>query len=148
MGNEIFSSLKQNFKSDNASSNNLKSSAWNTFFLKVRQQCNTILYFNKSKNTSKTFIQWRFQFLLICNSLFHQSQLEIWSVTVVLFTKSMELPMTLTTPWCTTSGSCQSTSSQIPRTCCKGVTLTNYTSAPTSCHASVNPGTYKRVTAF
>ena len=49
------------------------------------------------------------------------------------------------TPWCTTSGSCQATVSQIPRTCCKGVTLTNYTSAPSTCHASVSPGTYKRV---
>ncbi|XP_078327036.1 uncharacterized protein LOC111126690 isoform X2 [Crassostrea virginica] len=47
------------------------------------------------------------------------------------------------TPWCTTSGSCQDTSSQIPRTCCKDVTLNNYTSAPSTCHASVNSGTYK-----
>ena len=49
------------------------------------------------------------------------------------------------TPWCTTSGSCQDTSSQIPRTCCKDVTLNNYTSAPSTCHASVNSGTYKPV---
>nr|XP_022323095.1 uncharacterized protein LOC111124493 isoform X12 [Crassostrea virginica] len=47
-----------------------------------------------------------------------------------------------TTPWCTTSGTCQATASQIPKTCCKDVTLTNYTSAPPACHASVNPGTY------
>ena len=49
------------------------------------------------------------------------------------------------TPWCTESGTCQDTISQIPRTCCKDVTLTNYTSAPPSCHVSVNTGTYKMV---
>ena len=49
------------------------------------------------------------------------------------------------TPWCTTSGSCQATYSQIPKTCCTYVTLANYTSAPSSCHASVNPETYKLV---
>nr|XP_022323092.1 uncharacterized protein LOC111124493 isoform X10 [Crassostrea virginica] len=47
-----------------------------------------------------------------------------------------------TTPWCTTSGTCQATASQIPKTCCKDVTLANYSSAPSPCHASVNPGTY------
>ena len=49
------------------------------------------------------------------------------------------------TPWCTTSGSCEATASQIPKTCCKDVTLANYTSAHSSCHASVNPETYKLV---
>ena len=49
------------------------------------------------------------------------------------------------TLWCTTDGSCQATVSQIPRTCCKDVTLTNYTSAPATCHASVNLGTFKLV---
>nr|XP_022326074.1 uncharacterized protein LOC111126011 isoform X2 [Crassostrea virginica] len=48
------------------------------------------------------------------------------------------------TPWCTTSGSCQATSSQIPRTCCKDVTKDNYKSAPSACHASVIPGTFKQ----
>lgn len=46
------------------------------------------------------------------------------------------------TPWCTTEGSCQATSSQIPRACCINITESTYNSAPTSCHASVNPGTY------
>ena len=49
------------------------------------------------------------------------------------------------TPWCTTSGSCQATASQIPKTCCKDVTQDDYQNAPATCHASVNPGTYKTV---
>ena len=49
------------------------------------------------------------------------------------------------TPWCTTSGSCQATASQIPKTCCKGVTPDNYQTAPSTCHASVNGGTFKLV---
>ncbi|XP_078327047.1 uncharacterized protein LOC111124642 [Crassostrea virginica] len=47
------------------------------------------------------------------------------------------------TPWCTTSGSCQNTASQIPKTCCKDVTQDDYQYAPDICHASVNPGTYR-----
>lgn len=46
------------------------------------------------------------------------------------------------TPWCTTSGSCQATSSQIPKACCINVTENTFTLAPSGCHASVNPGTY------
>ncbi|XP_061165331.1 uncharacterized protein LOC133174266 isoform X2 [Saccostrea echinata] len=46
------------------------------------------------------------------------------------------------TPWCTTSGSCQQTNSQIPKACCKNVTVDNYTSAEARCHANVIPGTY------
>lgn len=49
------------------------------------------------------------------------------------------------TPWCTTSGTCQATASQIPKSCCKDVTENNYQSAPSACHASVNSGTYKSV---
>ena len=52
------------------------------------------------------------------------------------------------TPWCTTSGSCQATTSQIPRTCCKGVTQDDYQNAPTKCHASVESGTYRQVLIF
>ncbi|XP_078327056.1 uncharacterized protein LOC144623039 [Crassostrea virginica] len=48
------------------------------------------------------------------------------------------------TPWCTTNGTCQATASQIPKTCCKFVTKNNYQNAPSNCHASVNPGTYKQ----
>nr|XP_034302998.1 uncharacterized protein LOC105331091 [Crassostrea gigas]XP_034302999.1 uncharacterized protein LOC105331091 [Crassostrea gigas]XP_034303000.1 uncharacterized protein LOC105331091 [Crassostrea gigas]XP_034303001.1 uncharacterized protein LOC105331091 [Crassostrea gigas]XP_034303002.1 uncharacterized protein LOC105331091 [Crassostrea gigas]XP_034303003.1 uncharacterized protein LOC105331091 [Crassostrea gigas]XP_034303004.1 uncharacterized protein LOC105331091 [Crassostrea gigas]XP_03430300 len=47
------------------------------------------------------------------------------------------------TPWCTTSGSCQATASQIPKTCCNGVSEDDYESAPTTCHSSVNPGTFR-----
>nr|XP_022321290.1 tetraspanin-18-like isoform X2 [Crassostrea virginica] len=47
------------------------------------------------------------------------------------------------TPWCTTSGTCEDTYSQIPKTCCRNVTLDNYREAPDTCHASVNPGTFK-----
>lgn len=46
------------------------------------------------------------------------------------------------TSWCTTSGSCQATASQIPKTCCKGVTKYDYQSAPNDCHSSVSPGHY------
>ncbi|XP_061165112.1 CD82 antigen-like [Saccostrea echinata] len=46
------------------------------------------------------------------------------------------------TPWCTTSGECQQTNSQIPKTCCNGVTESTYTSAPSACHATVKSGTY------
>lgn len=46
------------------------------------------------------------------------------------------------TSWCTTLGSCQATSSQIPKTCCLNVDRNSYTSAPAGCHASVNSGTY------
>lgn len=46
------------------------------------------------------------------------------------------------TSWCTTSGSCQATSSQIPKTCCLNVDENTYSSAPSGCHASVNSGTY------
>lgn len=49
------------------------------------------------------------------------------------------------TPWCTTSGSCQATASQIPKTCCNGVSEDDYGSAPSDCHSSVNPGTFKSV---
>ena len=49
------------------------------------------------------------------------------------------------TPWCTTSGSCQATASQIPKTCCNDVTQDDYQNAPATCHASVNPGTYRQV---
>ncbi|XP_061193020.1 uncharacterized protein LOC133201242 isoform X2 [Saccostrea echinata] len=48
-----------------------------------------------------------------------------------------------TTPWCTTSGSCQETNSQIPKTCCKDVTEYDYVNATKSCHANVNFGSYK-----
>ncbi|XP_062585814.1 uncharacterized protein LOC134247474 [Saccostrea cucullata] len=41
-----------------------------------------------------------------------------------------------TSPWCTTSGSCQRTDSQIPKACCIGVTKDDYQSAPASCHGS------------
>lgn len=47
------------------------------------------------------------------------------------------------TPWCTTSGSCQATASQIPKTCCNYVTEESYENAPTTCHSSVNIGTFK-----
>uniref|UniRef100_A0A8W8KL22 Uncharacterized protein n=1 Tax=Magallana gigas TaxID=29159 RepID=A0A8W8KL22_MAGGI len=47
------------------------------------------------------------------------------------------------TPWCTTSGSCQATASQIPKTCCNYVTEDDYGSAPSNCHSSVSSGTYK-----
>ncbi|XP_062615784.1 uncharacterized protein LOC134277470 [Saccostrea cucullata] len=46
------------------------------------------------------------------------------------------------TPWCTTSGECQQTNAEIPKTCCKGVTKTNYTSAPSTCFFNLNPGSY------
>ncbi|XP_052675365.1 tetraspanin-15-like isoform X2 [Crassostrea angulata] len=46
------------------------------------------------------------------------------------------------TSWCTTSGSCQATSSQIPKGCCINITESTYNAAPSDCHASVNPGTY------
>ncbi|XP_062592596.1 uncharacterized protein LOC134254042 [Saccostrea cucullata] len=46
------------------------------------------------------------------------------------------------TPWCTTSGSCQITNSQIPKTCCLGVTMEDYQSASNECHAQVIPQTY------
>ncbi|XP_062576620.1 uncharacterized protein LOC134238509 isoform X2 [Saccostrea cucullata] len=46
------------------------------------------------------------------------------------------------TPWCTTSGECQQTNSQIPKTCCKDVTVSTYSSAPLVCHANVDSGTY------
>ncbi|XP_062592599.1 uncharacterized protein LOC134254045 [Saccostrea cucullata] len=42
-----------------------------------------------------------------------------------------------TTPWCTTSGSCQQTDSHIPKACCIGVTKDDYQSAPMPCHSSV-----------
>ncbi|XP_062608728.1 tetraspanin-9-like [Saccostrea cucullata] len=43
------------------------------------------------------------------------------------------------TPWCTTSGECQQTNAQIPKTCCVGVTESNYkTQAPADCYASVS----------
>ncbi|XP_062578977.1 uncharacterized protein LOC134237677 [Saccostrea cucullata] len=46
------------------------------------------------------------------------------------------------TPWCTTSGECQQTNSQIPKTCCNGVTVSTSSSAPSTCHANVDSGTY------
>ncbi|XP_062604364.1 uncharacterized protein LOC134266135 [Saccostrea cucullata] len=46
------------------------------------------------------------------------------------------------TPWCTTSGECQQTNSQIPKTCCNGVTVSTYSSAPSACHANVDSETY------
>lgn len=52
------------------------------------------------------------------------------------------------TTWCTTSGSCQATSSQIPKTCCLNVDENTYSSAPTACHASVNSGTYNTKGCF
>ena len=52
------------------------------------------------------------------------------------------------TPWCTTSGSCQDTASQIPKTCCKDVTKDNYDRASPNCYASVSVGTYKPVNNY
>ena len=47
------------------------------------------------------------------------------------------------TAWCTTSpGSCQTTSSEVPKTCCLGVTESTYSSAPATCHQNVDSGTY------
>lgn len=46
------------------------------------------------------------------------------------------------TSWCTTKGSCQATASQIPKTCCKGLTEYDYQNAPDECHSSVSPGKY------
>lgn len=47
------------------------------------------------------------------------------------------------TAWCTTSpGSCQATSSEVPKTCCLGVTESTYSSAPATCHSNVDSGTY------
>lgn len=46
------------------------------------------------------------------------------------------------TSWCTTNGTCQATASQIPKTCCKGLTEYDYQNAPGDCHSSVNPGKY------
>lgn len=51
------------------------------------------------------------------------------------------------TPWCTTSGSCQTSRSNIPRTCCTGVDESTYSSAPASCHRNVTSGTYNTKTA-
>ncbi|XP_065931021.1 tetraspanin-4 [Magallana gigas] len=45
------------------------------------------------------------------------------------------------TSWCTTSESCQATSSQIPKTCCLNVDENTYTTAPTFCHSIVTTGT-------
>ncbi|XP_065930682.1 uncharacterized protein [Magallana gigas] len=47
------------------------------------------------------------------------------------------------TPWCTTAGTCQTTASQIPKTCCNYVTEEDYGIAPPGCHSSVNPGTFR-----
>ena len=52
------------------------------------------------------------------------------------------------TPWCTTSGSCQDTSSQIPKTCCKSITRDNYENAPKDCHEFLTPGSFKDVNCF
>ncbi|XP_062611843.1 uncharacterized protein LOC134273669, partial [Saccostrea cucullata] len=48
-----------------------------------------------------------------------------------------------TTPWCTTSGSCQQANSQIPKTCCKAVTEDDYQNAHDSCHSVVQIGSFK-----
>ncbi|XP_061165317.1 uncharacterized protein LOC133174253 [Saccostrea echinata] len=45
-----------------------------------------------------------------------------------------------TSPWCTMSGECQQTNSQIPKACCTGATRDNYQSAPNSCHSTVTSG--------
>lgn len=46
------------------------------------------------------------------------------------------------TYWCKTEGSCHATSSQIPRTCCKGFTENDYQNAPIECKSSVKSGSY------
>lgn len=46
------------------------------------------------------------------------------------------------TYWCMTEGSCHATSSQIPRTCCKGFTENDYQNAPIECKSSVKSGSY------
>ncbi|XP_062619179.1 uncharacterized protein LOC134277624 [Saccostrea cucullata] len=46
------------------------------------------------------------------------------------------------TPWCTVSGSCQQGNSEIPKSCCKDVDKSTYTSAPTECHGFVYSGYY------
>lgn len=46
------------------------------------------------------------------------------------------------TYWCMTEGSCHATSSQIPRTCCKGYTENDYQNAPPECKSSVESGSY------
>ncbi|XP_052675589.1 tetraspanin-9-like [Crassostrea angulata] len=52
------------------------------------------------------------------------------------------------TPWCTTVGSCQDNTSQIPRTCCIDVNEMTYPSAPNACHTNVTSGTYNAKGCF
>lgn len=52
------------------------------------------------------------------------------------------------TPWCTTAGSCQNNTSQIPRTCCIDVNEMTYPSAPNACHTNVTSGTYNAKGCF
>ncbi|XP_078327044.1 uncharacterized protein LOC111123564 isoform X1 [Crassostrea virginica] len=47
------------------------------------------------------------------------------------------------TPWCKSSGTCQTGTSKIPKTCCKDVTKNDYQNAPSSCYVSAKSGTYK-----
>ncbi|XP_061170185.1 uncharacterized protein LOC133179446 [Saccostrea echinata] len=52
------------------------------------------------------------------------------------------------TPWCTTSGSCQQTNSQIPKTCCKYSTTSDFSSARSGCHSSVSSTSYYETGCF
>ncbi|XP_061170061.1 uncharacterized protein LOC133179292 [Saccostrea echinata] len=48
-----------------------------------------------------------------------------------------------TTPWCTTSGDCQQTNSQIPKTCCESYSAKNPSNTNRICHEYVKSGFYK-----
>ncbi|XP_062572700.1 uncharacterized protein LOC134234650 [Saccostrea cucullata] len=48
-----------------------------------------------------------------------------------------------TTPWCTTSGDCQMTNSQIPKTCCASYNAKNPSETNSRCYEYVESGFYK-----
>nr|XP_022325252.1 uncharacterized protein LOC111125579 isoform X2 [Crassostrea virginica] len=96
----MVSELEKRYSSDNISSGDKYSQAWNNFF--IQYDCCAV---REVQGTTNDFDN---------------------------------------TPWCTTNGSCHANTSHIPMTCCKDVTQDDYQNAPATCHASVNPGTYRQ----
>lgn len=120
------------FKADTTTNSNPISNAWNFLFMTVS---GVELYHLESILQFETLNFYFYEQLIFQIGFF---KLDCCGVNAVVSTTN---DFDATT-WCTTSGSCQATSSQIPKTCCLNVDENTYSSAPTACHASVNSGTY------
>lgn len=128
--NKLIVSLKENFIEDTVTNLDPISNAWNHMFM-------TVIRFGIWIKINKPLLEW-FLAIKIIYALIFFIKLDCCGVNTVEST-SNDFDQT---PWCTTVGSCQDNTSQIPRTCCIDVNGMTYPSAPNACHTNVTSGTY------